>query len=418
MTGEVQSTDSDVAVAVVGVIVPDEPRFHGPAFNRAAQMFQGELVRALVRAGIDVNAVFSIEPLAAYPRGTRLRGRRGRVTTEHGLAVRFLPYVNIVPLKALTVGLAAFVALAGWAWRNRRRPRIIHVFNLTMPPGLFVWLAGRLTGSRVTVSVLDVWKPGELVPDVLRWRMDFWMQRVLLPKFDGHAVVSPAIREDLIPGRRVCVIEGGIAPARFATAGELPDALATRAPGRFRVILSGSLEPYNGVELTLAAMALLPDDVELIVAGGGSQADLVREAARRNRRVTFAGFLSFEDVLSLYGTADLLLNMRITQAIDTRYFFPSKLMELLASGVPVLSTCTGQVEAHYGHALYLLHDETPGALAARVLELRGVDPIERAALGAHARAFVFREKTWERQGRKLAHYFRKEVLKGTTGWHE
>lgn len=411
MSGGGLQDDREPVVAVVGVIVPDEARFHGPAFNRAGQMFQDELVAGLVRAGLDVDRVFSIEPVPGFPRARRLFGATGRVTTRSGLPVRLLPFLNVRPFKTLTVGLATFVALTGWAWRNRRRARIVHVFNLTMPPGLAVWLAARLTGSFVTVSVLDVWKPGALVPDTWAHRADYLMLRALMPRFDGHMVVSPAIREDLLPGRRVCMIEGGVAPDRFRR-------VATEVRGTpdvFRVVLSGSLEAYNGVELALSAVALLPADVELVIAGTGTLAGHVREWAQHEPRVTYAGFLSFEDVLVLYRSADLLLNARLTKAIDTRYFFPSKLMELLASGTPVLSTCTGQVESEYGDVLYLLREETPAALAARILEIRSVDRDDRTRLGGRAREFMFREKTWERQGQRLAQYLRQEVCRNLVG---
>lgn len=396
----------DVVMAVVGAMVPDEPRFHGPAFNRAAQMFQDELVRGLHRAGLPVNAVFSIEPLPSFPRSPRLLGSWGRETAASGLRIRLLPFVNLFALKPLTAGLSTFIALVAWAWRMRHRRRIMHVFNMTMPPGSAVWLAARLTGSRITVSVLDVWKPGSVVPDTWQWHLDFFLLRLLLPRLDGHMVVSPAVRDELIPGLTVCVIEGGIAPVRFRTVG----LQAVRSPrtAPFRIVLSGSMEIYNGVELVLDAMPLLPDDVELIVAGAGPLADRVKASV--DPRVIFRGFLAFEEVLGLYESADLVLNMRITRTIDTRYFFPSKLMELLASGTPVLSTCTGQVESEYGGLLYLLRDETPEGLAAKILDIRAIDPVVRRDLGARAREFMFREKTWERQGRRLACYMRRQVL--------
>jgi len=248
------------------------------------------------------------------------------------------------------------------------------------------------------------------VPDHWRWRADFQMQRLLLPRFDGHMVVTPAISDDLIPGRSVTVIEGGIAPERFGTPDSSDAGSPPRVPGRFRLVLSGTLASYNGVKLALAAMAFLPDDCELLVAGTGTLDDEVARQALADPRIRILGFLSFEEVLSVYRSADLLLNVRITKAIDTRYFFPSKLMELLASGTPVLSTCTGQVETEYGSVAYLLRDETPEGLAARVLEIRAIDPEQRRQLGTRAREFMFREKTWERQGQRLVSYLRTEVL--------
>lgn len=397
---------SDVAAVVIGTLVPDTPEYHGPAFNRAGQMFQAGLIGGLLRAGLPVTQVLSVEPVPAFPRARRFFSRRGAAPlSSAGLAVRFIPFVNVQPLKALTAGVSVAVKLVAWAWRHRGRRRLVHLFNMTMPPGLFVWLAARLTGSHVTVSTMDVWRPGGLVPDTLPWRIDFAMQSALLPRFDGHMVVSRAIADDLLPGRRVCIIEGAIAAGKFVR--PAPPSAGGRP---FRVVLSGSLADFNGVDLVLDAMDHLPDDVVLVVAGAGPLAAKVRERAARDRRIVYLGFVSFDEVLDAYASADLLLNTRITTAIDTSYFFPSKLMELLASGTPVLSTCTGHVESEYGHVLFLLREETPAALARRILEIRAIDPAERAALGQRAHEFMLREKTWDRQGERFVRYLYDHVL--------
>jgi glycosyltransferase involved in cell wall biosynthesis len=400
-----------VALVVVGTFVGDGSRFQGPAFNRAGQMFQAELVRGLSEAGLVPSAVYSLEPVPAFPRMPRLVGRVGLLAATSGIRVRLIPFLNVHPLKVLTAGISTLAMLVAWAWRHRGQPRVMCVINLTMPPGVFVWLAARATGSRAVVSVLDVWRPGGIVPDTWKWRLDFAMQRWLLPRFDGHMVVSRAIAEDLIPGRRVCLIEGGVPADRVG-----PPPADVRAGPPFRIVLAGTLEPYNGVELIARAMALLPDEYELIIAGAGSRAAYAADLAARDPRVSFRGFLSFEEVVDLYRSADLLLNARLTKAVDTRYFFPSKLMELLASGTPVLSTCTGHVESEYGHVLYLLREETPEALAVRIQEIRAIDPAERERLGLRARDFMLREKTWDRQGERLARYIREDVL-GMTSPH-
>lgn len=399
-------TGDDLALAFVGTLVPETPEFYGPAFSRAAQMFQGELAHGLARTGIDVT-IYTFEPVAAVPRGRRLLIRPRRMTARSGQPIRLLPYVNVHPLKPLTAGLVAFVTLLLWAWRHRGRPRIIHSINLTLPPGPFVWLAARLSRSRITASLLDVFRPGQLVPDTWRWRADFWQQRKVAPLLDGLMVVARPTADDLAPGRPACVLEGGIAVDRFAHAPR--DRRQRRAGDPFRMVLSGTLADFNGVDLVLEAMPHLPPDVELLVAGTGPLLPAVRAYADTDRRVRYVGYLEFHEVLDLYRAADLLLNIRITRRLDTRYFFPSKLMELLASGTPVLSTCTGHVADEYGHVLYLLHDESPAALASRIREIATIPDADRRALGDGAQAFMFAEKTWTRQAERFARFLRREV---------
>jgi glycosyltransferase involved in cell wall biosynthesis len=398
-----------IALAFVGTLVSDEPQFHGPAFNRAGQMFQLQLVRGLAQAGLPPSAIYSVEPVPAFPRARRLLGRARVLTLPYGLRARLVPFVNVHPLKAITAGLATGVFLLRWCWQHRGARRVIHCINLTMPPGLVILAVARLTRSTASVSLLDVWKPGALVPDTLRWRIDFALQRGLIPRFDALVPVSKAVTDELAPGKRVCRIEGGVAPEQFRQCRASRSTDHSRAA--FRVVLSGSLEPHNGVELVLGAFARLRGPFELFVAGAGSQTDLVVEASHRDSRVCYRGFLPFAEVLELYRSADLLLNARVTGTLDTRYFFPSKLMELLASGTPVLSTCTGDVEEQYGHVLYLLREETPEALARRIEEIAAIRGDARQAKALEAQAFMFREKSWGRQAARLATYL-ENVLGG------
>ena len=396
----------DPVVAFVGAIVEDAPDARGPAFNRAAQLFQHGLLSGLASAGLPTDTILSIELIPSFPASRRLFGRAATMTTAEGWTVRQLPFINVQPLKWLTTGLVVFAALVGWTRRHPGRTRVIHVLNLSMPPGLFVWLAARLTRSRALVSVLDVTVGGGIVPDTLFRRFDFALHRWLLPRFDGVMVIARAIAEDFLPGRPVCFIDGGIHPGRFPP----PEPLRNSAsPRPFRVILSGSLEPYNGVEVALEALTLLPGDFELVVAGNGSLTDKVREASRRDPRVVYAGFLDVDALVDVYRSADLLLNLRLTRAIDTRYFFPSKFMELLASGTPVLSTCTGHIEREYGPIVLLLHDESASGLAARLAEIAAMPRDDVRAIGRRARDFVMAEKTWAKQGERYARYIRAEV---------
>jgi glycosyltransferase involved in cell wall biosynthesis len=403
-------TDAGIAMAFIGSIVPDEPRFHGPAFNRAGQMFQQELVLSLARAGMSPTIIYSVEPIPAFPRSRRWFSRTGRITLSNGLEVYLLPFLNIQPLKPLTAGLTLFARLLAWGWRYRGRSKLVHCVNLTVPPGLIVLAAARLIGAKASVSLLDVYCPGVIVRDSTARRLDFWLQRQLIPRFDGHMVASQAIAEDFAPGRRVCRIEGGVRPQDFC-GGKRRSSTTRDGHPVFTVVLAGSLETYNGVELALEAFDRLPSaGFRLVVAGSGSLASLVADRAKHDCRITYAGFLEFVDVLALYQAADVLLNTRLTKALSTRHFFPSKLMEMMASGVPVISTCTGHVESEFDGLLYLLRQESPRGLADLLREIVATPVEARVALGQQARTHVLAHKTWDKQGARLAEYLRRQLF--------
>lgn len=396
--GAGETAPPELAFAFVSTLVPDRPEFRGPAYSPAGQMFQRELLEALAAAGLVAGDVLSFRSMPAFPRGRSLWGAGGEDEVA-GARIRFLPFLNVQPLKALTAGLSLLAVLLAWRWRTRgARRRLIHCMNLHMPPGPFVLLAARLTGSRLTASVMDVFQPGVNVPDRWRWRLDYRLHRWVIPRLDGLMVVAPAIAEDLAGSQPVCHIEGGVGSR---SAAPLPRPPRPEA-GPFVAAFAGSLEPINCPEFLLETMEHLPErGFRLLVAGAGSLAGLVCERAARDGRVEYRGLLPFEEVRAMYAEADVLLCIRRTG--DRReYFFPSKLMEYLASGVPVVTTRIRGVEEELGDRVVLLRDETPAALAALLRRLAATPREERDALGRRGREHVLRHKTWEAQGRKLA----------------
>jgi glycosyltransferase involved in cell wall biosynthesis len=176
----------------------------------------------------------------------------------------------------------------------------------------------------------------------------------------------------------------------------------------FVMVLAGSLTRTNGIEMALEAMTNITDHrVRLFVAGRGPLVDSVLAASRRDTRIKYVGFLSLQEVLKLYREADLLLNLRLTRALHTRYFFPSKLMELLASGTPVLSTCPAHVREEFSEIAYLLEEETSGTLASQICDIVKEIPSQRQARGQRAQALIREQKSWSVQGRRIANFIRR-----------
>jgi glycosyltransferase involved in cell wall biosynthesis len=162
------------------------------------------------------------------------------------------------------------------------------------------------------------------------------------------------------------------------------------------------MDATNGVEVMLRAIARLRGaHYRFVFAGGGPLADAVRRAADGDGRIAHPGFLKLSDLLPIYKQADVLVNMRLTKAIRTRYFFPSKLMEFLASGTPVISTCPGHVEEEFGAFLFLLKDETPEGLAAAIRHAETAGGKARREMGQRARAYMLAHKTWASQAARI-----------------
>jgi glycosyltransferase involved in cell wall biosynthesis len=265
--------------------------------------------------------------------------------------------------------------------------------------------------AKAVVALCDIDVPGQTVPFSLPWRLNYWMQRILIPRFDGHVVAADAIADDFLANRQYVRVDGGIAEERVSSARDRID--AERPPKRaFTVGFAGRVDETNGIPALLEAFSLLEgDQYRLWVAGAGPLAHLVRDATSKDSRIEYKGLLPLDQVLALYSSSDVLINMRVTGDRNTRYFFPSKMIEYLASGTPVISTCTGHIEKEFGEFVYLLRDETPNGLAAAIRQAANSDPEARCRMGQQAQEYTTTHKTWHSQSERVAKYLLEIVLK-------
>lgn len=404
------TASSDIALVYISTVTPDEPCFHNPAFSRATQMFQQNLLLGMKHAGLQPSLLLSAPPMPSFPRFKRLFVRASRTYLPERLAIELVPFINCTPVKQITIGLAVLVRLLQWGWRTRRTPhRVVFTHNLSVPPGLFTYLGVRWIGAKLMVSINDVNVPGQTVPDTLLTRADFKVTRWLLPRSDGYVPVADALMEDFAPGRPYVRVEGGITDDLIERTGERHRVKRDEnAP--FTVVATGNLDETNGIPIILKAFQMLVgDQYRLIIAGRGALAGDVQAAAAQDPRIEYRGFLSFSEVVSLYNTTDVLISMRVTRALNTRYFYPSKMMEYLASGTPVMATCTGHTAEEFGDFCFLIKDETSEGLAEMIRYVASLAPEQRDAMGRKAREYMMTNKTWDAQARRIVHYIRETL---------
>ena len=166
--------------------------------------------------------------------------------------------------------------------------------------------------------------------------------------------------------------------------------------------MAGTLEPYNGVgEFLDAAEALAGSGMRFRIAGDGSLAGEVTRRAAASEAIDYVGALELGRMAGFYGSCDLLVNWRATRSLDLRYVFPSKLLELLASGVPVLSTRMGQTLSGFGGHMWLSEDESVEALLGGVRRAAEVGRDQLRAMGEQAAAFMAENFTWRHQGMRV-----------------
>lgn len=386
-----------IACAFVGILDDEGRNAENAAYSPAGAQFQESLLEALASTSLNVTRVYSLRPVQSYPKcRTLLFG--ARETLCKTIPMSLLPFVNFGPLKTLTSGFALFPRLVAWAWRERHRPRVVLLYNLYSPPGIVSIVAGRLTRTPVVAIVADIQVPGQgLLPRTILRLLDFQLQIRTLPLFDGLVVLTKAVVEDFAPAVPFMELDGAV-PESLMDPLQLIDREAD-GDSRCIIMYAGGLSELKGVPLLLSAFAMLDGEgFELWVTGRGPLEALVRQAADHDARITYWGFPAQEKLHELYARADVLVNPHSASTESARYLFPSKLIEYLATGVPVVSTCsTPAVQACYGDVAVVSGDGAPASLAEGLRRVASMSRLERRAIGRRGRSFVLREKSWRGQ---------------------
>ena len=154
--------------------------------------------------------------------------------------------------------------------------------------------------------------------------------------------------------------------------------------------------------LLLRAFELLQGQrFQLLILGKGGLEAQILEAAKRDARISFKGYCTQSEAKSLECGATVLINPRPSRQAFTQYSFPSKILEYMATGRPVISTRLPGIPEEYFAHMIVLENETPEELAALFLRLEALPRAVLDELGANARTFVSVKKNERSQGQRI-----------------
>ena len=142
-------------------------------------------------------------------------------------------------------------------------------------------------------------------------------------------------------------------------------------------------------------------NAQLHIYGPGDYVKELQQIAAEDSRVFYGGMLLNTEIVEKEQEATLLVNPRPTGDEYVKYSFPSKTMEYMASGTPVLTTVLPGMPKEYHPYVYLLEDETADGIAEKLRQVLAASEEELFQKGTEARTFVLEQKNNVIQARKI-----------------
>lgn len=344
----------------------------------AAQKYHALMTRGLAQNGAEATAL-SAPPISGLT-STRRFVRLPREERD-GVCFRYLPILRLPFVKHACVYLCAFFQTLRLIGRGGFA--VCDGLNIALSSG--VRAAARLAGRPCAAIVTDV-------PEILaggKTRTANLNTREL-KKFDGYVLLTEAMNQRVNPnGKPYIVAEGQVDAAMAGRENRLKD----KHSGKICLYAGMLHAQYGVVALAEAFLRVKNPEARLVFYGDGDAAERLRAIARQDARIELRGVADNAAVVTEELRATLLVNPRPSGEAFTAYSFPSKNLEYMASGTPVLTTKLSGMPRAYDEYAYLFTDESVEGMAKTLEETLSLPREILHEKGLAAKEFVLKEKS-------------------------
>ena len=358
--------------------------------GQQAQKYNRLMIQGIAGNDVEVHAI-SGRPVTSN--NCRKKYIRASHRNEGNITYQYGSILNIRGIKNLWQLISAYRAVLRDA-RKGNTAVVCDVLNASVAYGAS--LAAKIMHIPCIGIVTDL--PELMVTGTRKNHVK--LVRKVLNNCTGYVPLTEAMNDSINPKHKPYVVIEGLCDINMKLAEK-------KVVGEIRKCMyAGLLDARYGVKAMVEGFLLAKvPNAELHIYGSGSYVDELKEIANIHHEVIYHGVVMNEEVVSAELEACILVNPRPTNEEFTKYSFPSKNMEYMASGTPVLTTKLPGMPADYYPYVYLIEDESIEGMAKAYREVLGKTDEELCEKGYQARQFVLTEKNNVVQARKIIDLF-------------
>lgn len=220
-----------------------------------------------------------------------------------------------------------------------------------------------------------------------------------LRKSDGYILLSEPMLEKLPPKDGKYIVMEGIFNPEFEDNDVEKEKYKT-------IMYTGGIYSHRGTDLLLDAFSKIDaPDYRLWIRGDGDLKGKILEMSQKDSRIRYFEPMERKDLLELEKKATVLVNTTPPQDF-TKYFFPSKNMEFLASGTPTVMFRLGCMPKEYNDHLFYVDGNDSEALKDKLVEVCEMGTEKQMKFGRDAKNFILENKNPRVQCGKIIEFIK------------
>jgi glycosyltransferase involved in cell wall biosynthesis len=326
-----------------------------------------------------------------------------RFNKNNNYRFRYLSFINLPILRELSYFIAAIVEIYKWKSSNHSRKKCIYSSTHFAPVSAAVILIGYIlkipkiitftdlslfTYSKERIKKMSLLKRIVIKPYIK-------LINYLQTRYDSYILFSKAMNKIVNKRNKPSIVIEGIYNNQ-----DLSSEIINR---KSNVIAhAGTLNREVGIEKILNVFSLLEDpNLELWLIGKGDMVSEIISRSKEDTRIKFLGYMPRNQVFNKLKEASLLVNLRNPEDVYTRYSFPSKMFEYMASGTPVLTTRIEGIPEEYYQYVFSINTNDNKEIAKKINRIFNMSSEYLTDFGKKAEKFIFENKNSKKQTEKI-----------------
>lgn len=360
----------------------------------AIQKFSRMLVKGFIDNGYKISAL-SNAPINHFITGKRFCNIAKDCSDE--IDITYIPFWDIPLVKHIGIVLFTFFFVCKWGIKNKK-DKAICCDVLSVSASMGALLASKMIGIKSIGVVTDL-------PFFLLTNKKITLKRKLISKinasylssFSHYVLLTEQMNEAINKHHSPYIVMEGLC---YKDSNEISIGTYEKKDPP-TILYAGGINERNGIETFVKAFLKSQINACLVLYGDGEYVEELKVLSKENDCIDYRGVASNKEVVEESIRATLIVNPRFSNQEHTKYSFPSKNIESMSTGTPLLTTKLPGIPSDYYSYNYFFDEETIDGYAAKLRELFSKDPLELHNFGLKAKEYVLCNKNNVVQAKRI-----------------
>lgn len=357
------------------------------------KMPQAQKYHHLLLEGLQTIQDTEIDVLSSYPiTGGRKVVYNTEVEIESGIKYTYPGFIKFPIIRQVCLIINTFLLIL----KKQKKDTIIVCDVLNGSVCYAARFARLFSGVKVVGIVTDV--PG--LTSGARAKMLPWWKKIIikfstnllkrsLGKYDGYLLLTKAMNDVVNFNHKPYIVIEGHSDIKM---GSRVNNLSDKSKERIIMYAGGTHKEFGIGLLVEAFIAIDNKDWYLHIYGDGNYQEELKRISLEYPHVVYHGMKPNSEVVEKQLQSWVMVNPRITNAEYIKYSFPSKTLECMVSGTPLLTTKLAGMPKDYYPYVYLFENETLEGFKSALEQVFALEAADLHHKGTKAKEFALSQK--------------------------